>query len=709
MAGNVKNSQVTQSLCSANESNDYSDPNNGLLYNLVPSKKLDSCTVTFFHQQTYNEITKLLRAEYNFKPNVNGSAFLANAEIGSSTVVLTLYKTKKLLIQGGGTWEWRNSVFRSLSNKLTACNLLSNQNSSARNTPLRRKSVPRQVDNAPTSLSPINIFNKVMSKIKSPRSTSTPVNTTSAEVGNTLHKVTKLDSLRKSNSEDLSLISNSLQDDSVVDIDSDDEITYVKNLYTSNREASQIQQNETSEEIRQLSSIKTELDNQKKENRALQESSRDLLRQTQKLKQEHEKLLRTVEAKNIEVTKCKKRIQSDSIALQNKDKTIKDLENKLASASADTLIFQEQNKKLKEDIKALKVEKTSLVDKFMSSTGATDSIESKLESEIDSLKNELMLEIQQIKQQIKKSTELQTALQNEASAAREENQTRPPNSVQNRQSTEKPPNVLATQSCAKSVFIAGDNATSILSPRIMSDSDMTVKIKTHKEACIKTIEGSLVKLADNNSDYFKNLKAVVLHVGAQNISDADTSETMVNELKDAADTIRNVNPEVKILISSILPRRNDRLINNAISEANHSIKDVCQEQNYVYIDHDQKFFNNGKPDVTLYKDGVNLNRKGGKFLGQNIKETLSSTLHSRPRIERESGQNASKQTANKDGFRYQPHTQQQGFRYRTRTQHEGFRQRPQIQQERVPSRMIPPWMAFYPPWMPAAAHPQNWK
>ena len=69
-----------------------------------------------------------------------------------------------------------------------------------------------------------------------------------------------------------------------------------------------------------------------------------------------------------------------------------------------------------------------------------------------------------------------------------------------------------------------------------------------------------------------------------------------------------MNPEVKILISSILPRRNDRLINNAISDANHSIKDVCQEQNYVCIDHDQKFFNNGKPDVTLYKDGVHLNK-----------------------------------------------------------------------------------------------------
>ena len=655
----------------------------------------------------------LLRAEYSFKPNANGSAFLANTEIEGNTVVLTLYKTKKLLIQGCGTWEWRNSVFRNLSNKLTACSSESTvtQNSSARNTPLRRKSVPRQVESVLTSSSPIDLLNKVINKIKSPRSASTPVNTTSADVEKTLNKATKLDNQRKSYSEEmsLSLISNSEQDDSVVDIDSDDEITYVKKLYTSNCEMAQIQQRATSEEVNQLSSIKIELDNQEKENKALQESSRDLLKQTQKLKQEHAKLLRTVEAKNTEVTNCKKRIQSDEKALQDKDETIKELENKLASASADSLIFQEQNKKLKEDIKALKAEKVTLIDKLMSSTGATDSIENKLETEIDSLKSELMLEIQEIKEQIKRSTDFQTALQNEASAAHEENQTRPSNAVQNRWSTEKPTNVPAAQSYAKSVFIAGDDATSILSPRIMSDNDMTVKIKTHKEACIRTIESSLVKLADDNSDYLKNLKAVVLHVGANNISDAEPSETIINELKNTADTIRNVNPEVKILISSILPRRNDRLINNAISEANRSIKEVCQEQNYVYIDHDEKFFKNGKPDVSLYKDGINLNRKGGKFLGQNIKEILSSTLHSRPRMESESVQNANKPPANKEGFRYQLHTQQQGFRYRPRTQHKEFRYQQHIQPERMQSRMIPPWMAFYPPWFPAQAHPQNWK
>ena len=721
MAGNAKTSQATQSLCNANESEDYSDINNGLLYNLVPSRKLDSCTITFFTQQTYDEITKLLRAEYSFKPNANGSAFLANTEIGSSTVVLTLYKTKKLLIQGGGTWEWRNSVFRNLSNKLTPCNPESTRNASTRNTPMRHKSVSNQAENVPTSSSPINILNKVINKIKSPRLISSPTNTTSTNMRKSLNKTTKHDYHRKSHVDAPSpIVSNCKQDDSVIDVDSDDEITYIKKLYTNEPECeiSQNQGIESFEEVRQPNSINTELENQKKENKALQETSRDLLRQTKKLKQEHEKLLQTVETKNNEVINCKKRIQSDAKALQEKEKSIKELENKLASASAENLIFQEQNKKLREDIKTLKAEKVKLVDKLMTNTGITDSIESKLESEIDSLKSELMLEIQQIKEQIKRSTDLQAILQNQASTSNWESQTRRGSTGKTNTSLERPshvPIVPVTQPLTKNVYIAGDNTTSILSPRLMSDRDMSVKIKTHKEANIKTIESSLVKLAEENRDYFKNLKALVLHVGANNISDAEPSETIVNQLKDAADTIRNVNPEVKILVSSILPRRNDRLVNNAINEANRSIKEACKEQNYVFIDHDSKFLISGKPDVTLYKDGINLNKKGGKFLGQHVKETLNTIFNSHSRMEGESVHSRMEGESVRDTNRqarnkvYRPHIQQEDFGRRPNIQQEGFRYRQQTQQERVQSRMIPPWMAFYPPWFPAPVQPQNWK
>lgn len=307
---------------------------------------------------------------------------------------------------------------------------------------MRRKSVSNQEENVHTSSSPINILNKVINKIKSPRLISTPTNTTSTNMRKTLNKTTKHDNHRKSHVDAPSpIISNSEQDDSVIDIDSDDEITCIKKLYTSECEISQNQVIKPVEEVRQPSSINTELENQKKENKALQETSRDLLRQKQKLKQEHEKLLQTVETKNNEVINCKKRIQSDAKALQEKEKCIKELENKLASASADSLIFQEQNKKLREDIKALKAEKVKLIDKLVASTGVTDSIESKLESEIDSLKSDLMLEIQQIKEQIKRSTDLQATLENQTSTLNGESQTRRGNTGQTNKGSERPSHV----------------------------------------------------------------------------------------------------------------------------------------------------------------------------------------------------------------------------------------------------------------------------
>ena len=67
-----------------------------------------------------------------------------------------------------------------------------------------------------------------------------------------------------------------------------------------------------------------------------------------------------------------------------------------------------------------------------------------------------------------------------------------------------------------------------------------------------------------------------MYAGAGIIADAE-------ELKSAADTIRNVNPEAKILISSLIPRRNDRLSNTAIHKTNILLKTVCTEHNYARL------------------------------------------------------------------------------------------------------------------------------
>ena len=178
----------------------------------------------------------------------------------------------------------------------------------------------------------------------------------------------------------------------------------------------------------------------------------------------------------------------------------------------------------------------------------------------------------------------------------------------------------------KTIHIAGDDTTSVLSPRLMTDNNMTVKIKTHRNGRVSTVKDMLVKLADENGDYMISLRAVVLHAGAGNIADSETSESVTEELKTVADTIRNVNPEAKILISSLVPRRNDTLTNKAIHDTNKMLKTVCTKHNYVFVDNCVNFLKDGKPDISLYKDTVNLNKKGGKFLRQDIKGSLNSSL-----------------------------------------------------------------------------------
>ena len=175
MAKNAKTTPTTQGPSDAKEKHDYVDLNNNSLYNIVPARKSDSCSVDFYTQHTYDQITKLLQTEYNFKPNANGSAAVATTVVETKKVVLTLYRTKKLLIQGTGTWTWRNTVFRSLSSKLTICGSETYLNGSTSNTLEESGSECRQAENTTGIANPVNLLNKMLNKFKSPRSASTPL------------------------------------------------------------------------------------------------------------------------------------------------------------------------------------------------------------------------------------------------------------------------------------------------------------------------------------------------------------------------------------------------------------------------------------------------------------------------------------------------------------------------------------------------------
>ena len=111
------------------------------------------------------------------------------------------------------------------------------------------------------------------------------------------------------------------------------------------------------------------------------------------------------------------------------------------------------------------------------------------------------------------------------------------------------------------------------------------------------------------------------------------------------------------------------LTNKAIHDTNKMLKTVCTKHNYVFVDNCVNFLKDGKPDISLYKDTVNLNKKGGKFLRQDIKGSLNSSLgiqfqprrenapvHKRAKSQKDSGVLAQ----NQQDFRV-PAQNQQGF------------------------------------------------
>ena len=60
---------------------------------------------------------------------------------------------------------------------------------------------------------------------------------------------------------------------------------------------------------------------------------------------------------------------------------------------------------------------------------------------------------------------------------------------------------------------------------------------------------------------------------------------------------------------------------------NHSLKEVCEDKGYHFLDNNPRFMVNGIPDSPLYRESIHLNPKGGKLLGTNIRQKLNSILN----------------------------------------------------------------------------------
>ena len=134
---------------------------------------------------------------------------------------------------------------------------------------------------------------------------------------------------------------------------------------------------------------------------------------------------------------------------------------------------------------------------------------------------------------------------------------------------------------------------------------------------------SVIRMAETDDEFICANDVILIHGGTSNLSDGDS----VEQLERIAEIIEDVNPLCKIITSSILPRKNDRLANQLIKQTNQSLQQLCVSKSYSFMENTGRVLKNGVPDPTLYKDNIQFNAKSRKVFGETISHQLRYLLN----------------------------------------------------------------------------------
>ena len=390
--------------------------------------------------------------------------------------------------------------------------------------------------------------------------------------------------------------------------------------------------NRDQDNTKELRKCQQELLNIKKEKNDLQTQLKEFLTQSELLRAQNEKLLQEMElqkekSKNTseslekEVKKCERYKKELKSVTENYQKEIQSLSAKLSDETALSLTLEEENKKLKTKLDSVTKEKRDLVSQMSRSNGTADMLEEKIEN----LTDLFVKEMSELKSQFEKSV-AKTKSPNTLPA--DTNPT--PQAVQSRNNSadnQEEPTVTITDTTpvnqkSHTILIVGDSVTRILSRNKMIDTNIDVKIKSHPGGKLQDIHNTILSMAENDDEYLCNIDAVIIHAGTNNLSDGDPVDDIVKQNKHIAETIQQINQRCHIIISSILPRKNDKLANKVIEQTNQSLKEFCDASSLVFLDNSVSFNSHEENAHSLYKDNIHLNAKGGKALGEAMCEKI---------------------------------------------------------------------------------------
>ena len=105
---------------------------------------------------------------------------------------------------------------------------------------------------------------------------------------------------------------------------------------------------------------------------------------------------------------------------------------------------------------------------------------------------------------------------------------------------------------------------------------------------------------------------VILHVGTNNIPEADSARHIAEKIADLATFIEKESPQTKVTISSLITRKDSEAFKPKIEETNKILKSFATQRSWNLIDHENI------NDSCLNNGGLHLNKKGHGLLIKNM-------------------------------------------------------------------------------------------
>ena len=159
------------------------------------------------------------------------------------------------------------------------------------------------------------------------------------------------------------------------------------------------------------------------------------------------------------------------------------------------------------------------------------------------------------------------------------------------------------------ITIAGDSMLNYIEGQKLSNRTKATKVHSFPGATSEDMLDFIRPLA------YRNPGSIIVHAGTNDLTELTTKEILENYL-DIMATIKEINPEIKIVFSSVIQRHNDISLQPRIYDLNNQMREYCNKHKAGFID------NSNIKDNHIGLKGLHLNRSRKARLAVKSKEYL---------------------------------------------------------------------------------------